>query len=82
MNNIIISFYSIIFLLTTQDVNGQSEKNAISIFYTPQITRTYFDNTFNSILKPFTEFYETTKNFRPIIGNSYGIDFTRKHKSQ
>lgn len=68
--------YYVLFLVLTNTCNGQDSKNSISIFYTPQITRTYFEKTLDSVLKPFIEFHETTKNFRPITGHSYGLDYS------
>ena len=68
-------------LITCFQVNGQSNRNSISIFYTPQITRSYFiENITSGFFGPFIEFIETAPSNRPIMGYSYGIDYTRYFK--
>ena len=73
--------FNVLFMLSTFSIIAQTGNNTISIYYTPEITRSYFDKTFEHNQGPFTEFYETTKDFRPLTGHSYGIDYSRNFKN-
>lgn len=55
--------------------------NRLEIFYTPQISKTNFEEILENNPGPFMEFYETSEPNRPLIGYSFGISYARKIKT-
>lgn len=59
---------------------AQTGRNQIEVFYTPQITRTYFEAILMKNPQIFKEFYETERPTQPLGGHSLGIAFLRKYE--
>lgn len=74
-----IKFFLLFTIFITQLFPAFGQKNEIEVFFTPQLTRTYFDEYIdkyqNGTQKIITFGYDAKY---PVIGNSFGIRYARK----
>ena len=76
MKKINITFFLLFIILN--GIYSQSKKNSFYIHYTPQITKTDFNQILINNPGGFIEFYETVAPEKAIGGRSFGAGYSRK----